>query len=98
MPFPNVNIARLIVSQHRAYDVVVPRTTDGLEPLFARYHKRCLPAMKDMLDRKEFRIYDFYPLVRTRYLGVAELPARWQSSFVNVNTPEEYNRIKEGNR
>ena len=51
MPFPNVNIARLVVSQDRAYDVVVPRTTNGLEPLFARYHKRCLPAIKDMLDR-----------------------------------------------
>jgi molybdopterin-guanine dinucleotide biosynthesis protein A len=98
MPFPNVNIAQLVVSQDRAYDVVVPRTTEGLEPLFARYHKRCLPVMKDMLDRKEFCIYDFYPRVRTRYLGVAELPAVWQNSFLNVNTPEEYSRIAERDR
>ena len=97
MPFPSVNIARLVVSQDRAYDVVVPRTTDGLEPVFARYHKRCLPVMKDMLDRKEFCIYDFYPRVRMRYLGMAELPVDWQSSLLNINTPEEYNRIKEGN-
>jgi hypothetical protein len=51
-----------------------------------------------MLDRKEFCIYDFYPLVRTRYLGVAELPAVWRSSLLNVNTPEEYSRIRERNR
>jgi len=97
MPSPNVNIARLILSQDREFDVVVPRTPDGLEPLFARYHKRCLPAMKDMLDRQEFRIYDFYPQVRTRYLDTAELPADWQNSFLNINTPEEYDRVKEGN-
>jgi molybdopterin-guanine dinucleotide biosynthesis protein A len=97
MPSPSMNIARLVVSQDHAYDVVVPRTPDGLEPLFARYHKRCLPAMKAMLDRQEFRIYNFYPLVRIRYLDVAELPADWQSSFLNINTPEEYKRIKEGN-
>jgi molybdopterin-guanine dinucleotide biosynthesis protein A len=95
MPFPSMNIARLVVSQDRAYDVVVPKTTDGLEPLFARYHKRCLPAMKDMLDRKEFCVYGFYPQVRTRYLGMTELPAGSQKSFLNVNTPEEYRRIKE---
>jgi molybdopterin-guanine dinucleotide biosynthesis protein A len=97
MPSPNGNIARLVVSQDRAYDVVVPRTPAGLEPLFARYHKRCLPAMKNMLDRREFRIDDFYPRVRMRYLDAAELPADWQNSFLNINTPEEYNRIKEEN-
>lgn len=96
MPSPNDNIARLVVSQDHAYDVVVPRTPDGLEPLFARYHKRCLPAMKDMLDRQEFRIDNFYPRVRMRYLCAEELPADWQSAFLNINTPEEYNRIKEG--
>lgn len=97
MPSPNVNIARLVVSPDPAYDVVVPRTPDGLEPLFARYHKRCLPVMKDMLDRKEFRIYDFYPRVSTRYLDVEEIDVGWQTSFLNVNTPEEYKRIREIN-
>jgi molybdopterin-guanine dinucleotide biosynthesis protein A len=94
MPYPNTNIARLVVSQDHAFDVVVPRTANGLEPLFACYHKRCLPAIKDMLDGADFCAYGFYPRVRTRYLGVEELPPGWQSSFLNVNTPEEYDRIK----
>jgi molybdopterin-guanine dinucleotide biosynthesis protein A len=95
MPFPNVLMARLVVSQDPAYDAVVFKTTEGLEPLFARYHKRCLPAMKDMLDQKDFRIYALYPWVKTHYLNVAELPMVWQKSFLNVNTPEEYGRIRE---
>lgn len=98
MPFPNADIARLVAGQDYAYDVVVPRTTDGLEPLFARYHKRCLPAMRDMLDRGELRVYDLYSRVRTRYLSAAELPVGWRDSFLNVNTPEEYDRIKESRR
>jgi molybdopterin-guanine dinucleotide biosynthesis protein A len=95
VPFPDVEIARLIVSQPRRYDVVVPKTTQGPEPLFACYRKSCLAPMKDMLERKEFRIYDIYPRVRVRYLGEAELPSDWRWSLMNVNTPEEYNRIKE---
>jgi molybdopterin-guanine dinucleotide biosynthesis protein A len=95
MPFPDLDIARLVVSQDHGFDVVVPRTTDGPEPLFARYHKRCLPAIKKMLDREQFRVYDLFPRVNTRYLDVSELPPGWQNSLVNVNTPEEYNRIKE---
>jgi molybdopterin-guanine dinucleotide biosynthesis protein A len=95
MPFPDANIARLIVSENKGYDVVVPRTPNGFEPLFALYNKSCLPFMKDMLEKDEFRIYDFYPLAHVRYLSVQEFPSNWQWLLMNVNTPEELERIKE---
>jgi molybdopterin-guanine dinucleotide biosynthesis protein A len=95
MPFPNMAIAQFIAAQDPEYDVVVPKTPKGTESLFARYHKRCLPFMKDMLERGEFRIANFYPLARMRYVDASELPPWWQISFLNINTPEEYRRIKE---
>ena len=95
MPYADANIARIILSQRKGYDVVVPKTPNGLEPLFALYHKSCMPFMKHMLEKQEFRIYDFYPHARVRYLSIQELPSNWQQLLLNVNTPEELERIKE---
>jgi len=95
IPFPASDIIRILLSDREGYDVVVPLTPDGFEPLFALYHKNCLPAMRDMLERKEYRIFDFYPLVRVRYMHAVELPPDWRWSLMNVNTPEEFNSLKE---
>lgn len=95
IPFPAAEIIRLILSVREGYDAVVPLTPDGFEPLFALYHKACLPAMRDMLERKEYCVFDFYPLMRVRYLSVAELPPDWRWSLMNVNTPEEFDFLKE---
>jgi molybdopterin-guanine dinucleotide biosynthesis protein A len=95
MPFPDPEIVRLILARREGYDAVVPKTPGALEPLFALYRKNCLRHMRDMLERQEYRVYDFYPHVRARYLHVEELPSDWQWSLMNVNTPEEYERLKE---
>jgi molybdopterin-guanine dinucleotide biosynthesis protein A len=94
IPFPASDIIGILLSARKGYDVVVPLTPAGFEPLFALYHKNCLPVMRDMLERKAFRIFDFYPLVRVRYMRAAELPPDWRRSLMNVNTPEESNALK----
>ncbi|MFA4837013.1 MAG: molybdenum cofactor guanylyltransferase [Dehalococcoidia bacterium] len=97
LAFPDPKLARLILAQRRDYDVVVPKTPAGIEPLFALYRKSCLEHMRNMLERSEYRIYDFFPQVRVRYMGVEELPSDWQWSLMNINTPEDYCRMKERN-
>ncbi|MFH0730147.1 MAG: molybdenum cofactor guanylyltransferase [Pseudomonadota bacterium] len=98
IPFPSPDIIRIILSERGSFDVVVPKTPDGFEPLFGLYHKNCLPPMRDMLERKEYCVFDFYPLMRVRYLSVAELPPDWRWSLMNVNTPEELNSLRESVR
>jgi len=98
MPFPAPDIIRIILSLREGHDVVVPVTPSGFEPLFALYHKNCLPVIRDMLERKEYCVFDFYPLMRVRYLSVAELPQDWQWSLMNVNTPEEFNSLTRTSR
>lgn len=76
--------------------MVVPRTEERFDPLFAVYGIGCLPAMERMLGQGNCRIYDFYPVVRTRRVEPAELadlviPGR---TFVNVNTPSEFEHIR----
>ncbi len=95
MPYPRADMIRSLLDRRAGFDVVVPRLPAGLEPLFAVYGKNCLQPMRAMLERGHYRIYDFYPQVRVRELTDRELPAGWERSLCNVNTPEDYRRVKE---
>jgi molybdopterin-guanine dinucleotide biosynthesis protein B/molybdopterin-guanine dinucleotide biosynthesis protein len=95
MPCPDPELIRAILAQRSGYDVVVPQTPAGLEPLFALYGKACLEPMRTLLEAKNYRVYDFYPEVRVRYLESAALPPGWERALINVNTPEELQRFKE---
>ncbi len=90
MPYPDPALIGLILSQREGFDLVVPRTRHGLEPLFACYRKTCLAPMRELLERQHYRIFDFYDQVRVRYLEEDELPEGWQHNLVNVNTPEDF--------
>jgi molybdopterin-guanine dinucleotide biosynthesis protein A len=80
------------------YDVVVPRTKDGLQPLHAIYSKQCLEPIKTIIDQRKHRIVDLYKMVRTKIIDEYEFisldPKR--ESFININTPEELRRFKQG--
>jgi molybdopterin-guanine dinucleotide biosynthesis protein A len=94
MPCPDPRIMRLLLQHREGFDAVVPRTAAGYEPVFALYHKNCLPHMEEMLRNDQFRIYDFYQRIKIRYLDETQLPEGWQKALFNINTPEDFNRIK----
>ncbi len=93
LAFPDPELVRFILGHRDGCDIVLPRTPGGLEPVFALYHKNCLPAMQEMLARGDYRIYDFYDQVRVRYLDAETLPVDWQRALLNLNTPEDLRRM-----
>jgi molybdopterin-guanine dinucleotide biosynthesis protein A len=95
MPHPDARILELLVSRRNGYDAVVPRTPEGYEPVFALYHKRCLPQMEAMLQQGQYRIYDFYQRINIHFLDWHELPGDWQRSLLNINTPDQLARLRE---
>lgn len=95
MPYPDRRIVEKLLEQRNGYDAVVPRTPAGYEPVFALYHKNCLPQMEAMLRQDQFRIYDFYQRIKIRYLDPPELPTGWERTLINLNTPEDLAKIKE---
>jgi molybdopterin-guanine dinucleotide biosynthesis protein A len=95
MPYPDARILDLILAHKNAADAVVPRTPGGYEPVFALYNKSCLPYMEKMLREGKFRIYDFYQQIEVRYLVWQELPVGWERALLNINTPEQLDRLKE---
>jgi molybdopterin-guanine dinucleotide biosynthesis protein A len=99
LPFPNQAVVRHLCSLKSGFDAVVPNTAHGFEPLFALYAKNCLGPMRELLESGNFSAYGSYPKIRVRYVQGEELARldRDGKSFVNVNTPEELEKIrKEG--
>lgn len=95
MPYPDAGLIRTLLGFRQGFDVVVPRTPEGLEPLFACYSKECLSPMLGLLQAKRYRIYDFYDQVQVRYVDGSELPPGWRSGLRNLNTPEDMQWIQE---
>lgn len=95
LPFPSDAVLRRLCSLKEDFDAVVPSTEQGYEPLFALYSKRCLGAIKALLDRGECCAYAYYDQIRVRHVGPDEL-ARLDPegvAFMNLNTPEELKKI-----
>jgi molybdopterin-guanine dinucleotide biosynthesis protein A len=95
LPFPNKGVLDHICSLRHGFDAVVPLTRRGFEPLFALYAKKCLEPARSLLETGNYRVYDFYPQVRIRYIPDEELARvdREGTSFMNINTPEEFARL-----
>lgn len=100
MPFLSAEVIRCLCARNQAADVVIPRSQQGAEPLHALYDKRCLPAIEQLLDTGEKKILRFFPQVQ-----VCEVPPAVFAdcdpdgcSFRNINTPQEYFALREGDR
>lgn len=95
---PDPAMVRFILKHRNGWDIVVPRTPGGFEPVFALYHKNCFGPMEAMLTRGEYRIYDLYNQMRVRYLDADTLPGGWEHALRNLNTPQDFQQMEEDER
>jgi molybdopterin-guanine dinucleotide biosynthesis protein A len=97
MPLLNRGVITYMVEERDEYDVIVPKTHDGLHPLHAIYSKGCLEPIRHLLDRNELRIVDFFQQVRVRYIEEMEIKEfdPHMRSLINVNTEDEMEAVRE---
>ncbi len=98
LPYASPDVMQYLISLREGFDVVVPFSRGYPEPLFALYSRNCLEPMRDLLEAGNFRIFDFYPLIRVRRVPETELApiAGSEKAFLNINTMEEYEGILDG--
>jgi molybdenum cofactor guanylyltransferase len=98
LPYPSAELLRHLCSLKEGYDAVVPVPAHGYEPLFAVYSKRCLQPIRELLESGDFCAYAYYPQVNIRYVPESEFTHLCPEGkcFVNVNTPEEFQRLERG--
>ena len=96
MPFLSLPLLRYMAGLAAAYDVVLPRLGDRVEPLHGVYGKGCLGPMAHHLALGRRRIIAFFDDVRVRYVEQAEIDAYdpHHLSFLNVNTPHDWQQVQ----
>lgn len=98
MPFLNTRLLRYLARLARFwdYDVVVPEISGRWETLHAVYSKRCLDPIEQCLRQDQLRVCSFFERVRLRVVAQHRLE-RFDPllrSFLNINTPEEWQSLQ----
>ena len=100
LPFVPVPLLDHLARLAGPVDAVVPVSPGGPEPLAAVYGPACRAPIRRCLAEGRFKMTAFWPDVRVREVGPAELlafgdPARL---FRNLNTPEDYEAARADGR
>ena len=96
MPFVESGLIKQLKGFTKEYDVVVPKSERGLEPLHAFYSKNCIEPIKRELDSNNLRIISFFPHVKVKTVELERLtsPDSFRNSIKNLNTRNEYEVVK----
>lgn len=95
MPFISEPILASIIEKSDDGEIIIPEHGNGkLEPLCALYSKTCLGTFAQLLTKRDLKIKDalkYFSIMRIEFKG-KDSP---EHHFLNVNTPSEYQSIKQ---
>ena len=96
MPFVELPLIRYLKGLVKDFDVVVPQSKRGIEPLHAFYSKNCLEPIKRELSSNNLRIISFFSDVKVKIVELDSLTSSisFQDSIRNLNTREDYENVK----
>ncbi len=96
MPFVNLELVRYLARFASDYDVVIPLSRNGLEPLHAFYSRGCVPHIERQLGQGNLKIIDFFDKVSVRKVSCEDMSGidPEELSYFNINTQEKYELAK----
>jgi molybdenum cofactor guanylyltransferase len=96
MPFLKRELLELVIKNREdRWDVVVPVTAEGYQPLAAIYSRRCLEPIADQLAGRQLKVSQFYSRVAMKKIpeaSVRQVDPELES-FFNINTPSDLDRL-----
>ena len=98
MPFLDRRFIEYMIGRIKPYDIVVPHTSDGFQPLHAVYSKKCIPFIKELIDSDRLKIRPLYKHFKTLILP-PEVITTFDSNermFLNINSQEDLDTITRG--
>ncbi|MFZ4858006.1 MAG: formate dehydrogenase accessory sulfurtransferase FdhD [Desulfuromonadaceae bacterium] len=98
MPFLDQSIIRYLchLQQEEGFEATIPSSEGGQEPLHGVYSAVCKDIFERAIQSGERKVVDILKKIKIRdvtYDEVRSIGGR-SASFLNVNTPEEYEGIK----
>jgi molybdopterin-guanine dinucleotide biosynthesis protein A len=91
MPYLNADFIRHMKDCTGDFDIIIPRTPDGFQPLHAIYSQRCLEPIRRSLEADRLKITSFYKGLRIREIPPDAIGAfdPQRRMFLNVNSKKE---------
>ena len=93
LPFPSPTLLRELLRKRAGVQAVMPRTSNGSEPLIASYHRSVLPLIEEHLREGKLKLVDLLDRLHISYLGEEELPPGWRRALTNLNRPQDLDRL-----
>ena len=95
MPFIGPELINHLKDLTKEYDVVIPKSEKGLEPLHAFYSKKCIDPIKRSLEEDNLRITSFFPHVNVKIVELdnLNLSDSFKNSIKNLNTRDDYEDV-----
>ena len=88
MPFVENTIFTTLQKYKHKYDIVIPKTPDGIQPLCGLYKKKCIPVIHQLIEENQLKMTHLFNQMNTYFL-----PFKNKTPFFNMNSPED---IKSG--
>ena len=96
MPFISACGLTKLWQERAEFDVIIPQTPDGLQPLAALYKQSCIPAIAKQLKENNFKIRRFFNDVRVKIIICSDFPDIYPDhTFLNINSPEDLQRARD---
>lgn len=98
MPFLDRRFIEYMIGKIERYDIMVPETNDGFQPLHSIYSKKCIPFIRKLIDSDRLKIRPLFKQVRTLIIP-PETITTFNSSermFRNINSQEDLDIITKG--
>ena len=95
MPFLNASFIRYMMKEAGHYDIVVPRSPEGFQPLHAIYSRRLLKPIQRLIDADHLKITDLFNKSRVQKIPpekIAEFDPE-MLLLMNINTPEDLEKL-----
>ena len=91
MPFINMEFIKFMLEKKLDYDLLIPETNKGFQPLHAIYSKSCISHIKKLMDENNFKILDFFDKVRLKCIPekICREFDPEEKMFLNINTVED---------
>lgn len=78
----------LYTSYMKNSDIVISKDSEGnLNPLVAVYKNTCINIIKEMIDKKDYKVRNIFPYVKVDTVTVTS------EELININSEQEYKKI-----
>lgn len=98
MPFLNQELIKYMIGQLKEEDLLIPCIKGYYQPLHAIYGKGCIQPIKELLEKRQYKIITFFKNVDMKTIDEKIIMqfSKDMRCFLNVNTYDVYSSI-EGN-